>query len=151
MQLDLYAKVVGRVIEQIEPLHVLDYGCGDEIPLAHALKNSGLTVSFKYQAYDPQVKRFATPPLPADIVVCLSGLNDIEDEDAESKLDDLLRLTEAVAVIGIHDERPPWWWLPRIMCRFDVQTYQRMPDGGFYVIAYAQHGQIEGTDGNRLS
>lgn len=38
-------------------------------------------------------------------------------------------------------DQPSEWWLKKIMERFDVQTFQRLPDG-FYVVVYPKPIEI---------
>ena len=142
MQLEEYAQIIAQMIARLEPLHVLDYGCGADLALAKHLKECGLTHSFKYQAYDADVPKFAAPPFPADIVVCLN-LN------TDEALEDLRRLVEGVGffvVTGcdVHE------WLPRIMARFDLQTFQAVSPEEFYVVVYTKPRAIENEAGEKL-
>lgn len=151
MQLEEYSKIIASIINKIEPLHVLDYGCGEDIALARSLKSSGITCSFKYQAFDKAVPRFAAEPLPADVVVCTTLLGGLDYEDAEETLGDLRRVTECVGLFVISgSKRPAEWWLPRIMCRFELQTFQVVEDE-FYVVVYSQPRAIENQQGEKLS
>jgi hypothetical protein len=104
-------------------------------------------------------------------VVCLDVLEHIEEECIDDVLDHLEELTEAFGFFSIDTgpakkvmadgrnahvlQRPPEWWLPRIMCRFDLQTFQVVKEyeGGlkFYVIVNAKPKMIEGTDGAKLT
>lgn len=38
-------------------------------------------------------------------------------------------------------DQPPDWWIRKIMERFDIQTFQRLPDG-FYVVVYPKPIEI---------
>jgi hypothetical protein len=165
-----YGDMVAQMINRLEVGHVLDYGCGSRLSLAKALTGK-VEHGFKYQAYDPCVEKYATPPIPAEMVVCLDVLEHIEEDCIDEVLDHLMRLTESVGFFSIDTgpavkhlpdgrnahvlQRPPEWWLPRLMCRFDVQTYQVVwKDDGhykFYVVVNAYPRQIEDTDGNKLS
>ena len=163
----LYAPIVAQIINRMEPTHVLDYGCGKNLVLPHALKERGLKHKFKYQAYDPAVPRFAGDPVPAEMVVCIDVLEHVEEDCIDDVLDHLMGLTEALGFFTVDFgpakktlpdgrnahilQRPPEWWLPRFMCRFDLQTFQMVSERNFYVIVHARHGQIEGQDGKKLS
>lgn len=138
------------MIENLQPLHVLDYGCGPDVALAAKLHECGVTHSFKLQAYDPAVARFASAPVASDLIVCLDLLDTGDDEAAEETLDDIEDLCDGVAFLamGSRDER---FWLPRIIDRFDLQTYQRMPFGAYAVVYGKPRGVIEGTDGKALT
>jgi hypothetical protein len=142
MQLEEYAQIIAQMIDKLEPLHVLDYGCGADLALAKALRENGLTHSFKYQAYDPDVPRFAKQPFPADVVVCLHLGSD-------EALDDLRRLTEGVGFFVVSGDKHEW--LPRIMARFDLQTYQATGQEEFYAVVYAKPRAIENEAGEKLT
>jgi len=148
MQLEQYAELISEMINRLEPLHVLDYGCGPDVALAKALK---VKHAFKYQAYDREVPRFWDIPFPADVVVCTKMLGGLEDLDAEDVLDDLKRVTLGVCFMVITgSQMPAVWWLPRIMVRFDLQTYQVAGDDSFYAVAYAHPKVIENEAGEKL-
>jgi hypothetical protein len=170
-----YGRMVAQIVNRLDVRHVLDYGCGSRLSLARELSERKLIEHpFKYQAYDPCVPKYAAPPVPAEMVVCLDVLEHIEEDYIESVLDDLMRVTEAVGFFSIDTgpakkslpdgrnahilQRPPEWWLPRIMCRFELQTYQVVwksdtnPDHyKFYVVVNALPRSIEDTDGNKLA
>lgn len=161
-----YAPMIAEVIEKLEAQHVLDYGCGSTLQLPKALKGL-IKHRFTYQAYDPCVPKYASPPVPAELVVAIDVLEHIEEDRIETVLDHLEELTEAVGIFTVATgpahkvlsdgrnahilQRPPEWWLPRLMCRFDLQTFQAMGPGAFYVIVYARSRVIEDTDGHKIS
>jgi hypothetical protein len=168
-----YAPLVAAVINKLEVTHVLDYGCGSNLSLAKALVGK-VEHKFKYQAYDPCVPQYATSPVPAELVACIDVLEHIEENSIDDVLDHLQTLTEAVGFFSIDTgpakkslpdgrnahvlQRPPEWWLPRIMCRFELQTFQvtwksaENPDHWkFYVVVNALPRSIEDTDGNKLA
>ena len=170
-----YAPLVAQIINRTEAQHVLDYGCGSNLSLPKALAEKQLVKhKFTYQAYDPCVEQYAAPPVPAELVVSIDVLEHIEEDCIDAVLDHLQQLTEAVGLFTIDTgpavkslpdgrnahvlQRPPEWWLPRIMCRFELQTFQvtwRNPDIDehlkFFVLVHARPGSIEATDGNKLS
>jgi hypothetical protein len=47
-------------------------------------------------------------------------------------------------------QEPVEWWLPKIMQRFDLQTFQMSSERGFYVIVYAKP-RLEAVDGSKLT
>ena len=148
MQLEQYAELISEMINRLEPLHVLDYGCGPDVALAKALK---VKHAFKYQAFDKDVPKFSGEPFPADVVVCTRVLGECDEAEAEEALDNLRRLTEGVCVMVVnHSVMPAVWWLPRIMVRFDLQTYQVAGDDSFYAVAYAHPKVIENEAGEKL-
>lgn len=163
-----YAPIIAKIINKMEPTHILDYGCGKHLILPRALAEAGVRHRFKYQAYDPAVPKFAGNPVPAEMVVSVDVLEHVEEEHIDDVLDHLRDLTEAVGFFSIHTgpalkelpdgrnahvlQRPAEWWLPRIMCRFDLQAFQVTGRHQFYVVVTAQEGSlIEGTDGKRLA
>ena len=145
-----YAPLVSQMIERLEVDHLLDYGCGSRLTL---LKNIKAARQFKYQAYDPSIPSLSGAPVPAQMVACIDVLEHIEPELLDNVLDDLERLTEGAGFFSVHCgpaektlpdgrnahliQEPPEWWLPKIMQRFELQTFQRTEDG-FYVIVYAK-------------
>jgi len=170
-----YAPMVAEVINKTEAAHVLDYGCGSNLALPKALAEGNLVKhAFKYQAYDPCVEQHAAPPVPAELVVSIDVLEHIEPDCIDDVLDHLQSLTEAVGFFTIDTgpakkclpdgrnahilQRPPEWWLPRIMCRFDLQTFQvtwkshEIEDHlKFFVLVNAKAGSIEDTAGRKLT
>lgn len=159
-----YAPMISKIMDKLEVTHLLDYGCGTNLSLMKALK---VGHKFKYQAYDPCVERFSAPPVPAEMVVCLDVLEHIEPDCIDDVLDHLQTLTEAVGVFTVTTvpamkvlpdgrnahliQMPPEWWLPRLMCRFELQTFQLVSNTSFFVIVNALPGVIEGTDGAKLA
>ena len=150
MQLEEYALIISSMINKLQPLHVLDYGCGQGIPLAAALKKAGISCAFKYQAFDADVPKLSDKPFPADIVLCTRLLG--KDEDAEDTLDELQRVTECVGLFVVSkSSKPTEWWMQRLMSRFDLQTFQVVENDSFYVVVYAQPRMIENLEGEKLS
>jgi len=159
-----YAPLIVEMLNKLEVNHLLDYGCGSNLSLGRSLK--GVNHKFKYQAYDPCVEAYSSPPVPAEMIACIDVLEHIEPENIDEVLDHLMRLTEAVAFISISTgpakkvlsdgrnahilQRPPEWWLPRLMARFDLQTFQVTGDEDFYVVLYAR-GLVEDTSGQKAN
>lgn len=168
---EVYASLVAEIINKLEITHVLDYGCGKQLALPKALRGA-IKHRLTYQAYDPCVPRYASPPVPAEMVAAIDVLEHIEADHIDAVLDHLVELTEAVGVFTVNTrpafktlpdgrnahilQRPPEWWLPRIMARFELQTYQvtQADDEGvvcFYVIVHPRPRSLEGTDGKKLT
>lgn len=163
-----YGKMVAEIINRMEISHVLDYGCGSRLSLANNLKGK-VNHSFKYQPYDPCVEKFASAPIPAEMVCCIDVLEHIEPEYIDDVLDHLAELTEAIGFFAIDTgpakkfmedgrnahvlQRPPEWWLPRIMARFELQTFQVVYALGdhkkFFVIVHPR-AVIESVEGGKL-
>lgn len=159
-----YAGIVAEVINRLEIGHLLDYGCGSRLSLAQGLKGK-VGHKLKYQAYDPCVEKYSSPPVPAELVVCLDVLEHIEEDHIDEVLDHLEELTESIGFFSVDCgpalknmsdgrnahilQRPPEWWLPRIMARFDLETFQVTWRGEepewikFYVLVHARQKAIE--------
>lgn len=90
---DKWAAHVEQLVQQYDAATVLDYGCGQG-SLARAL---GEIVS----EYDPAISEKASPPLPADLVVCTDVLEHIEPDCLEDVLDDLRALTRKACFVVI--------------------------------------------------
>jgi hypothetical protein len=128
--------------------HLLDYGCGK----GRLFKNLKADHKMTLQAYDPGVSEYSSPPVSAEMVACIDVLEHIEPECLDEVLDDLERLTEVVGLFTVHCgpavkvlpdgrnahliQQPPEWWLPKIMDRWELQSFNR-DDHGFWVIVYA--------------
>ena len=72
-------------------------------------------------------------------------LEHIEPELLDNVLDDLKRVTKRAALFTVHVkpavkvlpdgrnahliQQPPSWWLPKFLERFDLVTFNRMPQG----------------------
>ncbi len=165
-----YAPMIAQAINKMEVTHVLDYGCGRNMSLSTGLRGK-VNHKFKYQAYDPCVPALASAPIPAEFVACIDVLEHIEEESIDEVLDHLHQLTEAVGFFAIDTgpaaktltdgrnahllQRPVEWWLPRILCRWELQTFQVTHKDDlrikFYVVVNAMPGSIQDTSGARLS
>ena len=157
-----YGPLISQIVNRLEVSHLIDYGSGSKMGLA-----KGLKVSHKltYQAYDPGVPELAGDPTPAQMVACVDVLEHIEPECLENVLDHIASLTEVVAFLSVHMgpalkvlpdgrnahliQEPVEWWLPKIMKRFDLQTFQMSSEKGFYVICYAKP-RLEAVSGEKL-
>jgi len=135
--------------KQLGSREILDYGCGKQT-LQKALP-------FPITNYDPCVPGCDTEPAPHDLVVCTDVLEHIEPDCIEGVLDHLAGLTKRLAFIVVATrpavkflpdgrnahliQEGPDWWMPKIFARFDVQSYQRMGDGEFVVLAFPKVAQ----------
>jgi hypothetical protein len=158
-----YGALISELVNKLEVNHLLDYGCGSRLSLYKALKADH---PLKYQAYDPAVEAYASAPVPAEMVCCIDVLEHIEPDLIDDVLDHLMELTDAVAFVSIHMgpagktlsdgrnahliQNPPEWWLPRLMARFDLHTFQLVSDVEFYVVLYAR-GAIESVSGQKAN
>lgn len=150
-----YAPIVSQIVNTLGVQHLLDYGCGKQ----RLFQNLKADHAMKLQAYDPGVEKLSAAPIPAEMVTCIDVLEHIEPEYLDNVLDDLARLTEAVAFLTIHTgpavkvladgrnahltQQPIEWWLPKIWERFDLHSVQVTGEHAFYVVAYAKPKLIE--------
>jgi len=150
-----YAPIVSEIVNTLQVQHLLDYGAGK----CRLFQNLKADHAMKLQAYDPGVPKLSAPPVPAEMVTCIDVLEHIEPDLLDNVLDDLARLTEAVAFLTVHTgpavkvlpdgrnahltQQPIEWWLPKIWERFDLHTVQVTGEHAFYVIAYAKPKLIE--------
>lgn len=146
-----FAPAVADVVNRLGIGVLLDYGCGKG-RLVQGL--AGLVRhDLSIRCYDPAIPAFAQRPDPAQMVACIDVLEHVEPENLDAVLDDLARCTLAVGFFSVHTgpaqkvledgrnahliQKPPEWWLPHLMARFQLQTFQRT-DNGFYVVVGAR-------------
>ena len=139
----IYAPLVADVMEQVGATELLDYGAGKG-RLGAALREhfrKPLTIHH----YDPAVPEWSEQPAPCRFVACIDVLEHIEPNLLDNVLDDLKRVTAGVGVFTVSTgpavrvlpdgrnahliQQPPAWWLPRIMQRFELMQFSRMPNG----------------------
>lgn len=144
-----FGEIVTKLCDQLQVSTMLDYGCGSMQNLLKGLKPAH---RLEYQGYDPAVPEFDHKE-PADLVVCIDVLEHIEPDLLDNVLDDLMMLTNRWGFFTVHTgpavktlsdgrnahliQRPASWWLPHLMTRFDLQTFNatRM---GFNVLMRAR-------------
>ena len=142
----MYAPLVAQGIEAYGVEELLDYGAGKG-RLGVALREH-IRRPLKIHHYEPAMPEWSASPAPCGFVACIDVLEHIEPDLLDNVLDDLRRVTAGVGVFTVHTEpakkilpdgrnahliqRPPQWWLPRLMDRFELMTFNRM-DMGFFV------------------
>lgn len=138
-----YAPIVAEILTQVRATELLDYGAGKG-RLGQTLRehNRGpLTIHH----YDPAIPEWSVPPAPCKFVACIDVLEHIEPHLLDNVLDDLKRVTIGVGVFTVHTgpavrvladgrnahliQQPPEWWLPRILQRFELVQFSRIPYG----------------------
>ena len=140
--------MVSAIVDKLEIDRLLDYGCGSNLSLTNTLRPKR---DIQYQAYDPGVEKYASDPIPAEMVTCIDVLEHIEPHYLMDVLDHLEELTEVVLFASVHTgpagkvlsdgrnahltQQPMEWWLPQFMERFAIQTVQRVSKVEFFVIA----------------
>lgn len=95
---------------------------------------------------------YAGDPIPSEMVTCIDVLEHIEPELLENVLDHLEEMTEMVLFASVHTgpagktlsdgrnahliQESPEWWLPKIMERFELQSFQMVSPHEFFVVAH---------------
>jgi len=146
-----YGEIVSDLCDGLEVRSLLDYGCGSMQNLAKVLETS---FPVEYIGYDPAVDEFQRKE-SADLVVCIDVLEHIEPEFLDNVLDDLMMLANEYAFVTVHTgpakktlsdgrnahliQKPSSWWLPKLMSRFELVTFQANTFG-FNVLMKANHG-----------
>lgn len=138
-----YAPLVAEVLDAVGANELLDYGAGKGrlgMTLKHHIQRP-LTIHH----YDPAIPEWSSPARPCGFVACIDVLEHIEPDLLDNVLDDLARVTAGVGVFTVHTgpavkflpdgrnahliQKPPSWWLPKFMDRFELVTFNRMPMG----------------------
>ena len=142
-----YAPLVARFLQQYQATRLLDYGAGKGRLGAALDELTPALIDLDY--YDPAIPEWSQAPEPCDLVACIDVLEHIEPDLLDNVLDDLARVTAKAALFTVHTgaadkvladgrnahliQRPPSWWLPKFLERFELVTFNRIPFG-FYVI-----------------
>ena len=141
------APLVADILGKLNPPKLLDYGAGkgrlaQELP--KYLKNVPPVTH-----YDPARPHWAATPAPHDFVTCIDVLEHIEPELLDNVLDDLKRVVARHGFFTVHTgpamkvlpdgrnahliQHGAEWWLPRLLARFELIVFTRMPQG-FWVL-----------------
>lgn len=141
-----FAPQIRDLAEALKTKDLLDYGCGKG--------TLAMNLPYDIHQYDPAIPEYATPPEPADIVICTDTLEHIEPDCLDTVLDDLARLTKllffgSVATIPAFKHLPDgrnahlivesdMWWLEKLSKRFVLRHFQGL-DGRFQVVMEPPH------------
>lgn len=147
-----FAPFVAQVMETAGITEILDYGAGKG-RLGKTLREiyeNPLTIHH----YDPAIPEWSAPPAPCRLVACIDVLEHIEPALLDNVLDDLRRVTAGCGVFSVHTgpaakvlsdgrnahliQKPPSWWLPKIMERFELNAFTRSPSGFLVVVERKQ-------------
>ena len=149
-----FAPLVTEFLNQFSVQQLLDYGAGKGRLAQHIKPNHPVRITM----YDPAVPQYAALPPPHEMVACIDVLEHIEPQLLDNVLDHLQSLTERLGFFTIHTgpavkvlsdgrnahliQQPPAWWLPKILQRFELITFQRT-GAGFWVLVARQGLKIE--------
>jgi hypothetical protein len=146
-----FAPIVAKVMNQYEVTQLLDYGAGKGRLGQTLIGRRLVDHKFILQHYDPAMPEWSDEPEPMQMVACIDVLEHIEPDLIDNVLDDLQRCTLEVGLFSISTEpamktlsdgrnahliiQPPAWWLPKLLARFDLHTFQKSPDGFFVLVS----------------
>jgi hypothetical protein len=149
-----YAPIVARVMNQNGVQELLDYGCGKGRLGDTLFQGQMVDHAFRLQQYDPAMPQWSESPDPAEMVACIDVLEHIEPKLLENVLDDLQRVTREIGVFTVSTEpaiktlsdgrnahliiEGPEFWLPKFMERFELHSFQKVPDGFTVMVAAKQ-------------
>lgn len=152
-----YAPLVAKVMNTYGVERLLDYGAGKGRLGATLIGEKLVAHPFKLQQYDPARPEWADTPEPSEMVACIDVLEHIEPNLIENVLDDLQRVTQSIGFFTISTEpakkvlsdgrnahliiEGPQWWLPKILERWELHTFQKQPDG-FLVLVMAKQVEV---------
>lgn len=147
------APFISQIINSLGVRELLDYGAGR----GNLMKHLKVGHPMQIQCYDPAVEEWAGTPIPSQMVCCIDVLEHVEPDCLEEVLDDIQRVTMMVAYISVstvpskktlEDGRnahlniqTPEWWLEKLIKRFEVNSFQRTPNG-FWTVLYAKQGIV---------
>ncbi|HSN41070.1 MAG TPA: methyltransferase domain-containing protein [Burkholderiales bacterium] len=142
-----YAPLVAQVLDAVGASELLDYGAGKG-RLGQTLRQH-IKRPLTIHHYDPAIPDWSAAPQPCGFVACIDVLEHIEPDLIDNVLDDLKRVLAGVGVFTVHTEpavkvladgrnahliqQPPAWWLPKLMERFELASFNRM-QMGFWVV-----------------
>jgi hypothetical protein len=143
-----YAPLVAEIMDVTGSSELLDYGAGKG--RLGAVLRENLKRPLQIHHYDPAIPEWSAPPAPCRFVACIDVLEHIQPGLIDNVLDDLKRVTGGVGVFTVHTgaaikllpdgrnahliQQPASWWLPRFLDRFDLVTYNRMPQGFWFAV-----------------
>ena len=151
-----YAPIVAKIMQQTGITEVLDYGAGKG-RLGQSLRTM-LPAPLAIHHYDPGVPEWSGRPRPCGFVCCIDVLEHIEPDFLDNVLDDLQSLVERAGFFTVHIgaaikvlpdgrnadliEQAADWWLRRLMSRFNLVVFQRMPQGFWVLVERKPSGPV---------
>lgn len=141
-----YAPIVTNVIDRFNVTEMLDYGCGKGRLAKSINPDHPLSICL----YDPAIPDYNVSPEPCEMVACIDVLEHIEPDCLDAVLDDLKRLVVRLGFFSIHTgpavktlsdgrnahliQEPADWWLPKLMERFELLSFQKDKHGFFVMV-----------------
>ena len=154
-----YASLVADVVKATRATELLDYGAGKGRLGQELRARHGLQLDIHH--YDPAVPQWSAPPAPRRLVACIDVLEHIEPALLDNVLEDLERVVLGVGVFTVHTgpavkvlpdgrnahliQRPAAWWLGKFMERFELATFNRAMQNGFWVAVESKQIQAAGS------
>jgi hypothetical protein len=149
-----FAPQVAKVMNANAVESLLDYGAGKGRLGDTLMGQRMVDHPFRLQQYDPAIPHWAETPEPTEMVACIDVLEHIEPKLLENVLDDLQRVTREIGFFTVStvlaektlaDGRNahlivegPEFWLPKFMERFELHSFQKVPDGFCVMVAARQ-------------
>ena len=144
-----FAPMVSRLVNQTGVTELLDIGAGK----CRLFQNLKADHEMKLQAYDPAIQELSDEPTPMQMTTCIDVLEHIEPNLLDNFLDFLKEKTLEVGFFTVHTgaavkvlddgrnahltQEPAEWWLPKLMSRFELQSFQKT-EAGFFVVMTAK-------------
>ncbi|MCC6535613.1 MAG: tetratricopeptide repeat protein [Burkholderiales bacterium] len=149
-----FAPMVAQFIRAQGISEMLDYGAGKG-RLGQALR-SLVQTPLRIHHYEPALPQWSAKPAPCELVACIDVLEHIEPELLDNVLDDLQRVLRRYGMFTIATgpagklladgrnahliQQPASWWLPRLMARFELVHFDRVPRGFLVVVERKARG-----------
>lgn len=139
----MYGATVKGLVAKYSPRQFVDYGAGKQAirPFVHV----------PYIPYDPAIPEIANLPPEADMVMTADVLEHLEFDCLDAVMDDLQRVTRKIGFHVVHTgealhhlpdgrnahiiQKPPEWWMPKFIERFDIIRFERQPVGFFILVS----------------
>lgn len=144
-RLDL-APIVAQIVDRMNPGEMLCYGGPDGVSPFWLNFSSQYTVSI--ETYTDSIIGAARPQ-PSTLVVCADYLHSVGMLRIHEVLDELCTLTRGIGFFHVRTQheleelrtidKPILWWLTEFTKRFELQTFQRLPDGFYVIVSRKAH------------
>ena len=138
-----YAPILSQLLRRQGAKDLLDYGAGKG-RLGEVIKRI-LPLPPTIHHYDPAIPDWSQAPKPCKFVACIDVLEHVEPERLETVLDHLQELTLQFGFFTVHTgpavkvlpdgrnahliQQPARWWLSLLLERFELNIFNKMPQG----------------------